>query len=146
MHLTSCSPHAGSHVCCRHLPTPLSLEMGTFCLSAYSLLQCLGRMHQPVCSVVQAKIYFTWTKNHCCSKVLLQVAPRPVLTNVALQVPVMAADTSSAQLEADLLKCNLQLNHCRLQLAELVSFHIYLDATACNTIILVASCCATRSC
>ena len=98
-----------------------------------------------MCSVVQPKTHLTWA-NHGCSNVLLQVAPRPVLTNVALQVPVLAAEASSAQLEADLLKCNLQLNHCRLQLAELVSFHIYLDATACNTIILVASCCATRSC
>ena len=51
----------------------------------------------------------------------MQVAPRPVLTNVALQVPVLAADASSAQLEADLLKGNLQLTHTRLQLADLVS-------------------------
>ncbi|KAL3149950.1 hypothetical protein ABBQ38_013311 [Trebouxia sp. C0009 RCD-2024] len=49
-----------------------------------------------------------------------QVSPRPVLTNVALQVPVLAADASSAQLEADLLKGNLQLTHTRLQLADLV--------------------------
>ena len=66
---------------------------------------------------------------------LLQVAPRPVLTNVALQVPVLAAEASSAQLEADLLKRNLQLNHCRLHLAELVSIHIHLGATACNTMV-----------
>lgn len=43
-----------------------------------------------------------------------------MLTNVALQVPVVAADPSSAQLEADLLKANLQLTHARLHLADLV--------------------------
>ncbi len=110
--------------CLLYLPNPSSLEACTFCLSAYSLLQSLGHRHQPVCSVVQPETHLTWT-NHCCSNVLLQVAPRPVLTNVSLQVPVLAAEASSAQLEADLLKCNLQLNHCRLHLAELVSFHIH---------------------
>lgn len=50
----------------------------------------------------------------------VQVSPRPVLTNVALQVPVLAADAASAQLEADLLKGNLQLTHARLHLADLV--------------------------
>lgn len=60
--------------------------------------------------VVHAKQCSSW----------LQVSPRPVLTNVALQVPVLAADASSAQLEADLLKGNLQLTHTRLQLADLV--------------------------
>ena len=50
----------------------------------------------------------------------VQVTPRPVLTNVALQVPVLAADPSRTQLEADLLKGNLQLTHTRLQLADLV--------------------------
>ena len=49
-----------------------------------------------------------------------QVAPRPVLTNVALQVPVLATDPASAQLEADLLKGNLHLTHARLHLADLV--------------------------
>lgn len=59
----------------------------------------------------------------------LQVSPRPVLTNVALQVPVLAAaDASSAQLEADLLKGNLQLTHTRLQLADLVGL-LYLTRT-----------------
>ncbi len=95
--------------------------------------QCVRHRHQPVWSVVQS----TWT-HHCCSNVL-QVAPRPVLTNVALQVPVLASEASSAQLEADLLKCNLQLNHCRLHLAELVSFHIHLHVS-------VPSCDATCSC
>jgi len=136
--------HAGSHVCCMDLPTPLSLEMCTFCLSTCSLLPCLGHRHLPVCSVVQPEIHLTWT-DHCCSNMLLQVAPRPVLTNVALQVPLLAADASLAQLEADLLKGNLQLNHCRLHLAELVSFHICRHVTACNTVVLVASCGATCS-
>ena len=136
--------HAGRHVCCMWLPTPLNREMCTFWLSACSILRCLGQRYQPVCSVVQPEILRTWTI-HCCCNMLLQVAPRPVLTNVALQVPVLASDASWAQLEADLLKCNLQLNHCRLHLTELVSFHIHLDATACNTVISVASCGATCS-
>ena len=53
-------------------------------------------------------------------RVVMQVAPRPVLTNVALQVPVLAADASSAQLEADLLKGTLQLSHARLHLGDQV--------------------------
>lgn len=57
----------------------------------------------------------------------MQVAPRPVLTNVALQVPVLAVDASSALLEADLLKGNLQLAHTRLQLADLVSPSLHTD-------------------
>lgn len=61
----------------------------------------------------------------------MQVAPRPVLTNVALQVPVLAADASSAQLEADLLKGNLQLTHTRLQLADLVSPSLHTDRNTC---------------
>lgn len=62
----------------------------------------------------------------CKHSEVVQVAPRPVLTNVALQVPVLAADASWAQLEADLLKANLQLTHTRLQLADLVG-HLHLN-------------------
>lgn len=67
----------------------------------------------------------------------VQVTPRPVLTNVALQVPVLAADASSVQLEADLLKGNLQVTHTRLQLADLVGpplhmmMHVSLTAKLC---------------
>ena len=74
----------------------------------------------------------------------VQVTPRPVLTNVALQVPVLAADASSAQLEAELLKRNLQLTHTRLQLADLVGpplrmvLHLTLTArSAYNTHVVV---------
>jgi len=94
----------------------------------------------PVCILITAKLRTQAPASVLCSATrdpsymdksllqqcfVLQVAPRPVLTNVSLQVPVLAAEASSAQLEADLLKCNLQLNHCRLHLAELVSFHIH---------------------
>lgn len=75
----------------------------------------------------------------------VQVTPRPVLTNVTLQVPVLAADASSSQLEADLLKGNLQLTHTRLQLADLVGpplrmmMHVKLTAHfAYNTHIVVS--------
>ena len=65
----------------------------------------------------------------------VQVIPRPVLTDVALQVPVLAADAPSAQLEADLLKGNLQLTHTSLQLADLVGPPTPAYGDACNTCI-----------
>lgn len=50
----------------------------------------------------------------------IQVVPRPVMTSVALHMPVLNADAPSAALEADLLRQNLHLTHLRLQITELV--------------------------
>ena len=51
---------------------------------------------------------------------MVQVVPLPVLANVALQIPVVTADAATAPLQADCLKCNIELTHARLQLAEQV--------------------------
>ena len=55
-----------------------------------------------------------------------------MLTDVALQVPILATDASSAQLEADLLKCNLQLAHARLNLTHLVGIIVINTVPYCQ--------------
>ncbi len=48
---------------------------------------------------------FTWC--------LTQVVPRPVLSVLPMQIPVVAVDAATSSLEADALRLNLHVAHMR---------------------------------